>query len=136
MPKGCPRRAFSEVTKDGERIIRKEGCPWWIAREVEVTLKTGEKQIETMSQCYDFWMHDDRQYTNKRLNGLQTVSEDMRNGLTQEVNGKTLPRPDPGTVALYKLIKDTQRTCDAQEKKENGKLAGRSEAVLQITNEE
>jgi len=105
MPKGCPRKPYVEISSDGERIVHEDGCPWWIARDVEVTLKDGATRIERMAQCLDFWEHDDRQFVCRRLNGLQTVNEELRNGMLQRTSGgRTCPKDSPAALALVQAL--------------------------------
>lgn len=96
IKKGCPQRSW-----DG-----KEGCPCWIERIV--LTKGGEKDIT--KQCIDLWMFKLHWDANGLLEGNQQATESFRNGMVEiDDNGKTQPKPDPATVLLLNLIKETQQ---------------------------
>lgn len=91
---GCPERPW-----DGE-----EGCPAWVVRAMP--RKDNPLLVEPIAMCLDHWMFRLSYDACGLLEGNQQAVESFRNGMTlvDPDTGKTVPRPDPASVAMFQLI--------------------------------
>lgn len=90
---GCPEKWFDRATG--------EGCPAW--KEYTIPGEDGKPPtilkgcIDTLSEYWQF-------EAIKMMEGNQIATESLRNGLCEEVNGETRPKPDAATMALFGVL--------------------------------
>lgn len=89
---GCPQQMW-----DGEA-----GCTAWL--EMTYVNDDASKGPIIVKACLDMVTLDINLKMLRLLEGNQHAVESLRNGLCEDVNGRTEPKADPGVVHLMQLL--------------------------------
>jgi len=96
---GCPQKPW-----DGQ-----EGCPAWI--EILITPKNEPmKPKDKIGKCIDHWNIELQLTALGLMEGNQQATESFRNGMIEiDKDGNAYPKADLGTMALIKLLHESQK---------------------------